>query len=82
MGARRTRSASSRASGGGIWPSTQTDANSKGKNTAPAAAGIHIRSTCPDCISQAPTDFTTPDDRMKLAQSMAPSTSDTRRPSM
>ena len=31
---------------------------------------------------QAPTDFTTPDERMKLAHSMAPSTSDTRRPSM
>ena len=51
-------------------------------NSAPVTAGIQNGETPRSWSSQAPTDFTTPDDRMKLAHSTAPSTSDTRRPSM
>ena len=51
-------------------------------NAAPAAAGIQICETPAVCIIQAPRDLTTPEERMKLAQSMAPRTSDTRRPSI
>ena len=51
-------------------------------NSRPVAAGIQKRSTCSLCISQVPTDLTTPDDRMKLAHNIEASTSDTRRPSM
>ncbi len=46
------------------------------------AAGIQNGVTGAVCIIQAPTDFTTPEERMKLAQRTAPRTSDTRRPSM
>ncbi len=82
IGARRTRSASSRALGGGNWLSTQTERSSIGMNSSPVAAGIQKRSTCQLCISQVPADLTTPDDRMKLAQSIDASTSEMRRPSM
>ncbi len=51
-------------------------------NRHPVAAGIQNRSTCQVCISQTPTDFTTPEDRMKLAQSIEANTSETRRPSI
>ena len=50
--------------------------------TRPTADGIQNALTCQVCISALPTDFTTPDDRMKLAHRMAPSTSLVRRPSM
>jgi len=82
MGARFTRSASSSAFGGGRAPSSQTDRNSRGKNRAPVAAGIQKGVTWTARMSHAPTDFTTPEERMKLAQRIEPSTSETRRPSM
>lgn len=45
------------------------------------AAGIHHSVTPRSVISQTATDFTTPEATMKLAQRMAPRTSDVRRPS-
>ena len=50
--------------------------------TTPTAAGIQNSLTCQVSIKALPTDFTTPDDRMKLAHRIAPSTSLVRRPSM
>ena len=82
MGARRTRAASSCALGGGSCESTQTDRPNKGKNKAPAAAGIQNGLTRQPSMSNLPTDFTAPEETMKLAHKIAPNTSDVRRPSM
>ena len=80
IGARRTRSASSAALGGGSWARATTAISISGAKTRPEIAGIHFSSTF-DSSSTLPTDLATPDDRMKLAHSMAPSTSVRRRPS-
>src|ERR1700733_6403110 len=82
MGARRTRAASSCALGGGNCESTQTDRPNNGENNAPAAAGIQKGLICQSSMSNLPTDFTAPDETIKLAHKMAPNTSEVRRPSM
>src|SRR5258707_8537242 len=82
MGARRTRAASSCGLGGGNCQSTHTDKPNSGKNSAPAAAGIQNGPTCQTSMSNLPTDFTAPEETMKLAHKIAPKTSEVRRPSM
>ena len=51
-------------------------------NRAPVTAGIQKTSTCWLCISHLPTDFTMPDETIKLAQRMAPRASEVLRPSI
>ncbi|MNI70445.1 hypothetical protein D3C73_1262580 [compost metagenome] len=82
IGRRAVRSASSAALGGGRAARARTDTASNGMKTSPVAAGIQKALTLNCSIKALPMDFTTPDDRMKLAQRIAPRTSPVRRPSM
>src|ERR1700744_6736985 len=81
IGARATRSRSSSAFGGGITARPNTHTSNSGTNNRPVTAGIQYSLAQPRSITLSPTDFTTPDETMKLAHSMAPRTSETRRPS-
>ena len=82
MGARRTLASSSSLEGGGRIESPHTATASSGKKSAPVAAGIQNGLTCQTSISSLPTDFTAPEETIKLAHTIAPRTSDVLRPSM